>query len=351
MLNFPADPTSQIPANTFSPTTTPEASSNGATYYFSAGRWATANVYDSSQFMGVPAIIKATAPTAREDGDGLEEGDFWWDTTGNVLYIRLNGGWTSVLVSISGNTSNTSVRSVIAPSSPTTREDGSPLQPGDLWWEDASGSGGNGSLYIWSGTEWVDTSITNGGTAGSGDALALISNTAPTNQADGSPLEEGNLWWDSTPNASNLYVYYDDGNGAQWVETSLAESTATAALATANAADTKADSAISMANSADTKADSAILTANTASADATSALSSSSSALSASNVAFTTANLAIDYANEAIAKGDSAIEKAGEALSIAVLAQDIASIARSLAEQNEIAIQDALSRIADLEAN
>ena len=38
-LNFPADPAAQSPANTFSPTSSPDATTNGATYIWNGTAW------------------------------------------------------------------------------------------------------------------------------------------------------------------------------------------------------------------------------------------------------------------------------------------------------------------------
>ena len=46
-LNFPADPSAQTPANTFSPTSTPQASDNGVTYTWDGDKW-TASAESSS---------------------------------------------------------------------------------------------------------------------------------------------------------------------------------------------------------------------------------------------------------------------------------------------------------------
>ena len=39
-LNFPNDPSAQVPINTFSPTSTPKATTNGVTYTYQGGKWA-----------------------------------------------------------------------------------------------------------------------------------------------------------------------------------------------------------------------------------------------------------------------------------------------------------------------
>jgi len=48
-----------------------------------------------------------------------------------------------------------------------------------------------------------------------GSVSAVMSNTAPSNPPD------GNLWWDT--DSGELYVYYDDGASAQWIQANGAE--------------------------------------------------------------------------------------------------------------------------------
>ena len=52
-------------------------------------------------------------------------------------------------------------------------------------------------------------------TSFSGSVSAVMSSTAPSNPSD------GNFWWDT--NSGELYVYYDDGASAQWIQANGAE--------------------------------------------------------------------------------------------------------------------------------
>ena len=54
---------------------------------------------------------------------------------------------------------------------------------------------------------------------GGGGASVTVSATAPENPAD------GDLWFDSTD--ATLYLYYDDGVSAQWVQVSGASGAGT----------------------------------------------------------------------------------------------------------------------------
>ena len=81
-----------------------------------------------------------------------------------------------------------------------------PAVPGRLWWNSQEGR-----LYIYyddgSTAQWVDASPTGGG----GGGTVTISSTPPANPA------QGDLWWNDED--GRLYVYYNDGNTAQWVDT------------------------------------------------------------------------------------------------------------------------------------
>lgn len=74
-------------------------------------------------------------------------------------------------------------------------------------------AGAAGNVLTSDGDGWVSSPASGGG------ASVVISETAPA-----SPTE-GTVWWDSDTGAS--YIYYDDGNTAQWVSFSMGETGAT----------------------------------------------------------------------------------------------------------------------------
>jgi len=80
-----------------------------------------------------------------------------------------------------------------------------PATPGQLWWND-----NEGRLYIYyddgNTAQWVDASP--GG--GTGGGIVTISPTPPLDP------RQGDLWWNSED--GRLFVYYDDGSTAQWVD-------------------------------------------------------------------------------------------------------------------------------------
>jgi hypothetical protein len=91
-----------------------------------------------------------------------------------------------------------------------TTSDTAPSTPadGDLWYNSA-----NGRIYVYyddgDSAQWVDASPQGGGGSGGG-ASVTTSDTAPSTPTD------GDLWYDSV--GGRLYVYYDDGNTNQWVD-------------------------------------------------------------------------------------------------------------------------------------
>ena len=71
----------------------------------------------------------------------------------------------------------------------------------------------NGVTYEWNAAGYWEVSGTFGP---SGDSSIEVSDTPPANPS------EGDLWWDSSDDSGRLYVWYEDGNSNQWVETSPA---------------------------------------------------------------------------------------------------------------------------------
>lgn len=67
-------------------------------------------------------------------------------------------------------------------------------------------TGPYGEVYTWDGMRWTLTV----GESGSGGASVTIGSTPPTNPAPGW------LWWDTV--SGQLFVWYDDGTSAQWVQ-------------------------------------------------------------------------------------------------------------------------------------
>ena len=64
---------------------------------------------------------------------------------------------------------------IISQTAPTVDANGNPIREGQLWWADSDVDEGGGRLYVWTGDEWVDTSLPG---VGGGDSLTV-------DQADG----------------------------------------------------------------------------------------------------------------------------------------------------------------------
>ena len=88
---------------------------------------------------------------------------------------------------------------------------------GSLWWNTE-----DGILYVWyedaDSSQWVITVPQGGGASGDVPPGTTVGDAPPLNP------EVGQLWWnsDDTENGGGrLYVYYNDGDSAQWVDTSV----------------------------------------------------------------------------------------------------------------------------------
>jgi hypothetical protein len=95
--------------------------------------------------------------------------------------------------------------------------DTAPASPaaGDLWWDSSEASGSNGGrLYLWyedgDSNQWVQTSNVGGG----GGSSVSVGDTPPATPT------AGDLWWDSSDTGGRLWVWYVDANSSQWVEAS-----------------------------------------------------------------------------------------------------------------------------------
>lgn len=71
---------------------TPGFYSNASVVVDERGRVISAQAGDQ----GVPVILASSAPTGREDGSALQNGDQWLDTNDDTLYVREESSWTAV---------------------------------------------------------------------------------------------------------------------------------------------------------------------------------------------------------------------------------------------------------------
>lgn len=95
---------------------------------------------------------------------------------------------------------------------------------GEMWLD----TSGNGSprLKVYTGIRW-ETVTSSGGGGGSGTGV-IVSTVAPATREDGSTLESGDLWWDSSSSdGGDLYIYYVDADSSQWVSATAQTSVST----------------------------------------------------------------------------------------------------------------------------
>ena len=220
-------------------------------------------------------LMSPHAPSLAIGGADPEPGDMWWSIFNGRLYVYYDDGQTEQWVEaqpmgtqpientasnvgvgttaatlpdlVNAGTDNTVTISTMAPSE---RSDGTANVLGDLWWSNQTGM-----LYIWYTDilvgyaadrsvdapglgQWVmtdptgtvptvgaldmiypdlSTPSTNRGNIFSNSITVIISDTAPTNQIDGTLVEPGNLWW-CTLNGK-MYIYWNDGDTFQWTQT------------------------------------------------------------------------------------------------------------------------------------
>ena len=152
---------------------------------------------DGSNLDGVittPTIVSATAPTTRENGDPVQEGDLWFDTgvgAGQLRqYTYYNAQWVD--------------------SNPT-----SAVPPIEYAGDTGTGSVALGSTFTIAGGDNVTTvalgsTITIDVTGISSDVIVPVSDGSPT----GVGTDEGELYYDSGD--LQLFTYYDNN----WVTTS-----------------------------------------------------------------------------------------------------------------------------------
>jgi len=124
----------------------------------------------------------------------------WDGTKWTNLYIP-----QLLSVSSGGGGSNSEGENVITSDTPPTeREDGSPLQDGDQWWETNTGI-----MYLWyvdaDSAQWVQTSGSGGTGDGQVNSDTIVDENEPTERLNGTPLRTGDSWF--RPIDSSFYVY------------------------------------------------------------------------------------------------------------------------------------------------
>ena len=197
-LNFPANPAAQSPVNTYSPTSTPDATTNGATYVWNGTAWT-----GSVDGVGVSITSAATFPSTADPNDLLFNSD------NGKLYIYYQDVDSSQWVDTSAD----------ATSSLVTVSQSAPLNPvqGQLWW-DSSTTGG--VLYIYysdiDSNQWVE--VGGSGDGGGGGGATVESGSIPPENP-----KVNSLWFNDV--TGKLYIYYQDADGSQWVDTDVGGTT------------------------------------------------------------------------------------------------------------------------------
>ena len=188
--------------------------------------------------------------------DQAEPGDLWWSQQNGRLYIYFDdqdskqwvctqpigmrplegasdyGIGVNTPVEQIISTPQSDLRVQISTRAPSSRNDGSPNAPGDLWWSNQTGI-----LYIYVEAEWVCTdpnAIVP--TPDASDVTGtytnmeipeepyeckqnvIISYVSPTGEVTIGLIEPGYLWW--SPLTGKMYIYYRDEDGVvSWVIT------------------------------------------------------------------------------------------------------------------------------------
>ena len=197
-LNFPANPGAQNPINTYSPTSTPDFTSNGATYVWTGNAWT-----GSVDGVGVSVTSSATPPT------DASPNDLWFNTDNGKLYIYYKDVDSEQWVDTSADSTSSLV--IVSETPPPN-----PVQ-GELWW-DSSTTGG--ILYIYytdpDSNQWVE--VGGNGDGGSGGGATVSSGPNPPDNP-----AINTLWFNTE--TGKLYIYYQDNDSAQWVDTDVGGST------------------------------------------------------------------------------------------------------------------------------
>lgn len=162
-----------------------------------------------------PVHIGTTAPNATPAGEsGNSAGEFWLDTTGGAAELKLydGSGWTTVGLPIAGGAltgdvtlnAQSDLRFADSDSSNWVAFQAPATIASNVTWTLPSADGTANQVLQTDGSGTLSWS-----TAG---ASVTTSDTAPTTPVD------GDLWYDSV--GGRTYVYYNDGNTSQWVDTS-----------------------------------------------------------------------------------------------------------------------------------
>ena len=127
-----------------------------------------------------------TAPTS------AVEGDFWYNTSDNTLYIYNGSDWAA----IGGDGAQSFVTTNTV--DPTTRTDGTALQSGDTYWNT-----NDSDLYLYNGSDWVTV-------APAAPAVSIPhlghDTSNPTTRPSGDALNIGDVYWNTADSEMRVYT-------------------------------------------------------------------------------------------------------------------------------------------------
>ena len=115
----------------------------------------------------------------------------------------------------------TPYQTIVSFAAPATRNDGTPLKNGDAWFSTKVAS-----LFIYyndgDSKQWVNTAkVGPRGLAGADGSYATILSAAPpSTRLDGTPIKNGDAWFNTS--TATLFINYEDGDSKQWVSTAKA---------------------------------------------------------------------------------------------------------------------------------
>ena len=146
---------------------------------------------------GVATSVSDTAPASPSDND------LWLNSTNLKLFVYYNDGSSAQWVEAAGGSNTSSNLSDLVNVHTTTPTDGQVLtwDNTNSYWKPATASGGGGG----------------------GGSSVTVADTAPTSPTD------GDMWFNSLD--TKLYIRYNDGSSAQWVQSHV-DSAGTAAANT-----------------------------------------------------------------------------------------------------------------------
>ena len=155
-------------------------------------------------------IMGYREPARRPSGEPLCDGDIWFNTCTGETFIRYQKTWLTL-----GNTGPAGpegvAMTIIGHHAPTERPNGTPLKNGDIWFNTCVME----TFFYYEGT-WLQLGSTGKqgeqGEQGETGTYQVICNThAPDERVNGDPLECGDIWFNSCIGEAFIW------NGSTWI--------------------------------------------------------------------------------------------------------------------------------------